>query len=55
MPNIWYNQYESKLNIASDKLKSDYDLVPRLTFYVIFNRQRRFRIMVWTVTMNNEQ
>ena len=40
MPNIWYNHYESKLTNVSHKEKSDYDLVPRITFYVIFNNAK---------------
>ena len=40
MPNLWYNYYKTKLNNVSDKIKSDYDLVPRMTFYVIFNNAK---------------
>jgi hypothetical protein len=36
MPNIWINTYNSQLDKATGKVKSDYDLVPRLTFYYIF-------------------
>jgi hypothetical protein len=36
MPNIWYNGFSSRAKNASGKVKSDYDLVPRLTFYYIF-------------------
>ena len=40
MPNLWYNRYESKIKNAADKLKSDYDLVPRITFFIIFNKAK---------------
>jgi hypothetical protein len=36
MPNIWYNSYNSMLNNVSGKVKHDYDLTARMTFYYIF-------------------
>lgn len=36
MPNLWYNQYHSKLAGASGNLKNDYDLVGRVTMYFLF-------------------
>lgn len=36
MPNIWYNGYTSRAKSASGHVKSDYDLVPRLTVWYIF-------------------
>jgi hypothetical protein len=38
MPNLWYNQYQSKLAGASENLKSDYDLEGRITLYFLFNK-----------------
>ena len=38
MPNLWYNQYRSKLAGASGNLKSDYDLEGRITLYFLFNK-----------------
>ena len=38
MPNLWYNQYQSKLAGASGNLKSDYDLEGRITLYFLFNK-----------------
>ena len=38
MPNFWYNNYRSKISGASGNLKSDYDLVGRVTLYFIFNK-----------------
>ena len=38
MPNLWYNQYQSKLTEASGNLKSDYDLEGRITLYFLFNK-----------------
>lgn len=38
MPNLWYNQYQSKIPGASGKLKSDYDLEARITLYFLFNK-----------------
>lgn len=38
MPNLWYNQYHSKLNDAPGSLKSDYDLIARITLYFLFNK-----------------
>jgi hypothetical protein len=42
MPNIWYTQFNSMVNLPSTaKLaKSDYDLVYRVTFYYIFNSSK---------------
>ncbi|HEU4718954.1 MAG TPA: hypothetical protein VFU15_14015 [Bacteroidia bacterium] len=36
MPNVWFNSYMSRAKGASGKVKSDYDFVPRLTFWYIF-------------------
>ena len=38
MPNIWYNNYRSKIAGATGNLKSDYDLAGRITLYFIFNK-----------------
>jgi hypothetical protein len=38
MPNLWYNQYQSKLVGASGNFKSDYDLEGRITLYFLFNK-----------------
>ncbi|MHA4810304.1 hypothetical protein ACX0G9_19480 [Flavitalea flava] len=38
MPNIWYNNYKSKLDNTSGSLKSDYDLVYRMTFFFTFGK-----------------
>lgn len=38
IPNLWYNQYQSKLAGASGNLKSDYDLEGRITLYFLFNK-----------------
>ncbi|HSV10892.1 MAG TPA: hypothetical protein VLI68_08990 [Hanamia sp.] len=38
MPNLWYNQYQSKLAGASGNLKNDYDLEGRITLYFLFNK-----------------
>jgi hypothetical protein len=38
MPNIWYNNYRSKITGARGNLKSDYDLEGRITLYFIFNK-----------------
>jgi len=35
-PNLWYNSYSSKTANASGKIKSDADIVPRLTVYYKF-------------------
>jgi len=46
MPNLWYNQYKTMMstdaagNALSARTKSDYDLVPRITFYFIFNSSK---------------
>jgi hypothetical protein len=37
MPNLWYNQYHSKLKGTSGSL-NDYDLVARITLYFLFNK-----------------
>jgi len=36
MPNIWYNSYGSMKNNVSGKVKNDYDMVARITFYYIY-------------------
>lgn len=36
MPNIWYNGYASRAKNATPAAKSDFDLVPRLTFWYNF-------------------
>lgn len=36
MPNIWYNAYNSRAKNATGHIKSDSDIVGRLTFYYIF-------------------
>lgn len=38
MPNVWMDQFKSKLPGASGKLKSDYDLSARITLYFLFNK-----------------
>jgi hypothetical protein len=38
MPNLWYDQFHSKLSDASGKLKNDYDLEGRITLYFLFNK-----------------
>lgn len=38
MPNIWYNNYKSQLASATGNLKSDHDLVYRMTFYYVFGK-----------------
>lgn len=38
MPNVWIDQFKSKLTGASGKVKSDYDLSARITLYFIFNK-----------------
>jgi hypothetical protein len=38
MPNVWYNNYRSKIAGATGNLKSDYDLAGRITLYFIFNK-----------------
>lgn len=38
MPNLWYNQYGSKIAGASGNLKRDYDLEARITMYFLFNK-----------------
>ena len=39
MPNIWVTQFNSRVNLpdAAKNAKRDYDIVPRVTFYYIFN------------------
>ncbi len=36
MPNLWYNLYASRAKGASGKVKSDFDMVPRLTIWYVF-------------------
>jgi hypothetical protein len=36
MPNVWYNGYHSHAKNVTGKIKSDFDLVPRLTFWYVF-------------------
>jgi hypothetical protein len=38
MPNVWYDQFHSKLKGVSGNLKNDYDLVGRITLYFTFNK-----------------
>jgi hypothetical protein len=38
MPNIWYDQFHSKLPDATGNLKNDYDLAGRITLYFLFNK-----------------
>jgi hypothetical protein len=38
MPNIWLNQYQSKVPTATGNAKSDYDLALRATFFYNFGR-----------------
>ncbi|MEO8720294.1 MAG: hypothetical protein ABI297_02300 [Ginsengibacter sp.] len=38
MPNLWVNQYHSKLPGASGDLRNDYDLAGRITLYFLFNK-----------------
>ena len=38
MPNIWYNRYVSQRNDVSGLLKSDHDLVYRITFFYVYGR-----------------
>lgn len=38
MPNLWYDQFQSKLPNATGNLKSDYDLEGRITLYFTFNK-----------------
>jgi hypothetical protein len=38
MPNIWLNQYQSKLPTATGNAKNDYDLALRATFFYNFGR-----------------
>ena len=46
MPNLWYNQYKTMMgtdalgNTLSNRVKKDYDFVPRITFYFIFNSSK---------------
>ena len=40
MPNIWYNEYTNLNTNTSGKLKKDYDFVPRVTFYFLFNSSK---------------
>jgi hypothetical protein len=50
IPNIWYNGYKTMMSTTgangtgsdlSARTKSDYDLVYRLTFYFIFNSNKK--------------
>ncbi len=36
MPNIWYSSCKSRVKGAAGRMKSDYDLVPRVTIHYIF-------------------
>ncbi|HET6991497.1 MAG TPA: hypothetical protein VFJ43_09250 [Bacteroidia bacterium] len=36
MPNLWYDGYTSRAKGAPGKVKSDYDMVPRLTVWYVF-------------------
>ncbi len=36
MPNLWYNSYMSRAKNATGHVKSDFDMVPRLTVWYIF-------------------
>jgi hypothetical protein len=38
MPNLWYNQYHSRMTVASGNLKNNYDLEGRVTMYFLFNK-----------------
>ena len=38
MPNLWYDQFHSKLPDATGKSKNDYDLEARVTLYFLFNK-----------------
>ena len=38
MPNLWYNNYGSRIPGATGNLKSDYDLEARVTLYFLFNK-----------------
>lgn len=38
MPNIWFDQFQSKMPDATGKLKNDYDLEGRITLYFLFNK-----------------
>lgn len=38
MPNLWYDGYGSRAKNVKGKVKSDYDLAPRITFYYTFNK-----------------
>ncbi|HEY4799372.1 MAG TPA: hypothetical protein VII99_09885 [Bacteroidia bacterium] len=46
MPNLWYNQYTMMKSTdaagypLSKRAKMDFDLVPRITFYIIFNNSK---------------
>jgi hypothetical protein len=49
MPNIWYNGYKTMMSTStpggtttfSDRVQKDYDMVYRLTFYFIFNGNKK--------------
>lgn len=36
MPNLWYNSYASRAKGVTGKVKTDYDMVPRLTVWYVF-------------------
>ncbi len=38
MPNLWYNQYRSRITPASGNVKNSYDLEGRITMYFLFNK-----------------
>ena len=44
MPNLWLNQYKTMadsflgVNVPGSRAKKDYDMVPRITLYYIFNK-----------------
>jgi len=43
MPNLWFTQFNSLVNLpsAAKNAKSDYDCVPRITFYYLFNGSKK--------------
>ena len=40
MPNVWIDQFDNQNSASTGKLKSDYDLVYRMTFYFLFNSSK---------------
>ncbi len=47
MPNLWYTQYtamsgltDAKGNAITGRAKSDYDIIPRVTFFFVFNSSK---------------